>query len=148
MNLKIKQMKNLKMSIVMNKIIINVVLFLAVSCNSYSQNISGIWKFANQYIDIELELKETDNKVEGLHCIIYGAQGDYVDCASKNINTISGELINGTYNLSIRSEYTVDGVVLISLKLVDGKLKWALLSNTNSSELFFYPKEVTLTKEN
>ena len=132
----------------MNKIIINVILLLAVSCNSYSQDIFGIWKFTNQYVDIELELKEANSKVEGLHCIVYGAQGDYVDCASENINTISGELINGTYNLSIRSEYTVDGVVHISLKFVDGKLKWTLLSNTNPGELFFYPKEATLTKEN
>lgn len=141
-------MKNQKMLTVMNKIFISFILLVTMSCSGYGQEISGVWKLENQYIDIELNLEESENKITGYHCLIYGAQGDFMDCASDDKSTVSGELKDGVYLISIDSEYIVDGVVEISLDLDGDKLKWKLLSNTNSGELFFYPDEVTLSKNN
>lgn len=148
MNLKIKPMKTQKMLTAINKILVSFVLYIIMSCNSYGQDITGVWIFENQYINVELNLEESDSKVTGYHCLIYGAQGDFIDCSNNDKNTISGELKDGVYHINIDSEYIVDGVVKVSLKLDAGQLKWKLLSNTNSGELFFYPEGITLSKDN
>ncbi|WP_188221685.1 hypothetical protein [Flavobacterium pokkalii] len=139
--MKIKQM------LTVNKIIISFTLLIITSCTKvYTQDYNGKWIAKNNYIDIELELKQTGNIIEGGHCIIYGAEGNYMDCSDVNQKTINGILENGKVILDIQSKY-VDGIVKISLELLsDGKLAWKLINYPKG--IFFYPDSIYLEKDN
>ena len=121
------------------------ITFYTLSSHAFSQDISGMWKFENQYVYVEINITQSQGNLTGNHCIVYGAEGDFIDCADDNESTISGALDKGVFTINIKSEYAVDSVSKINLKLLpNGDLEWTLVSSLK--DISFYPKKVILKK--
>ena len=143
-----EQIVMLKMLVVMNKSIVKFILFVSILFiyqTSKGQDLSGVWRYSNKYINVEIELKQIDSQITGTHCIVYGTLGDYVDCSEANEISIEGKLNKNTAIVSIKSYYSGYSGKIELIKDSDNKLKWVLVESPK--DVFFYPKEIILTKD-
>ena len=138
----------MKMSIVINNKILKLIILFILLLNFISlksQEIIGDWKFKNQYIDVELFLNQNGNIITGNHCIVYGQNGDYLDCSDEGNITLKGTLKNNIVSLTITSEYSGNNGKINLEILSSNSLKWRLIKVPDG--VFFYPDEAILVRE-
>lgn len=129
----------------MNRTLTLLITLCTFSGHAFGQEISGTLKFENQYVDVEINITQRNGKLTGNHCIVYGAEGDFIDCADDIESTISGALVKGVFTINIKSEYEVDSVSKVNLRLLpNGDLEWTLVSSPKG--ISFYPKKAIMKK--